>query len=1327
VVWTFRRAIARGFFFLLLVVQLAPAAPAARAAPNEAVAQRDLAAQLGSGPPRPGSHTLTRLLLPAGFDQRMSTYRVADVNASGQVVGYGSRTAGGTVAIRWRDEVAIDLNAEIVAAPGWHLDTALGINDAGWIVGTGTQAGAPRSYLMRDGRVVALPVDLGPYRLVGDIATGVHPINAAGQVLGYVNGGPALFQADGADGGTISPLSGEASFAHQISDAGRAVGISAGSPAIWSASGALSRLPRVDGAVLVSADGISGSGDVVGSATRQGSDGSATVEGFLLRDGQVTLGVSAQPRSVNSLGQVVGVGPRLWQDGQSVPLETLLVPGSSILPSTVRATRIAEGGLVVGNTGTLGGGGYWFLIRPNAPTADLELGVAAAPNPAVLGQTFTYTFTVTNRGPDAARRVTFGFDGFLPGSIAINAISSTRGTCGVGAGRGATCTIDTLPSAPQDNVATMTITARVVGTQKFGGCVTATTSTRTDANPTIIDPNSANDSRCLTTPVVDPTSADLSLAVTGAPTTALLGEELRYAAVVTNERAQPVSGVKVRYTVPAAAELLSASPAAGCTPSLPPLPVDRTVTCTVGDVAVGTAATVEVVVRTLSVGVLQSTFTVSASVPDANPFNDTSTRATTVAAAAAAGTGLDELNASGARDPGEPGLADVPIFLDANGDGLPGAAEPTVRTAVDGTYLLTGMRFGSNRVCALAPAVLKQVGSPCRPATVVGGGEPGAVDFALSSDGTAPTTSIALAPAPTSAGWHRGDVAVALVASDDEGGTGVERLTYGATGAQPLVTTTTGGSASLTVSEAGLTTLAFAATDRVGNAEQGRTLAIGVDRTPPTVSATRAPSPNSRGWNNTDVTVSFACDDALSGVDSCPTAIALGAEGGDQSATGAAADRAGNTATASAAGVSIDKTAPTTSAALTGAAVTGGWHVGAVTLALEASDRLSGVASTSYSADGGATWSDYDAQRPARFVRDGRYRVLFRSVDHAGNVEAPGSVGFAIDQTPPAVACGVPDGAWHASDVSIACRAVDDGSGLASAADAGFALVTGVADGVETADAATSSRRVCDAAGNCATAGPVAGNRVDRRAPTPGACAVPDGRWHADNVALTCPYADGGSGPAEQRLTLTTAVPAGGGDRDARAATSARACDAVGNCARAPAAIAGNKVDRQAPSVVYTGNGGAYAVDQSVAIACAASDALSGVASSTCKDAVGPAYTFALGANVLSATATDQAGNQAGGSTTFTIQVTLGGLCALTDRFVEGSARFKALTVQQQAAVSRLVGPLCLLLDRAATARTPAARSAWIGAYQEGVAVLARHGWLTSDQAATLTALARAL
>jgi hypothetical protein len=114
------------------------------------------------------------------------------------------------------------------------------------------------------------------------------------------------------------------------------------------------------------------------------------------------------------------------------------------------------------------------------------------------------------------------------------------------------------------------------------------------------------------------------------------------------------------------------------------------------------------------------------------------------------------------------------------------------------------------------------------------------------------------------------------------------------------------------------------------------------------------------------------------------------------------------------------------------------------------------------------------------------------------------------------VACAAPDGRWHASDVGLASTAGDGGSGLASPADASFALTTSVPAGAETANAATGSRQDCDVAGNCATAGPIAGNRVDKKAPTIAVTAPTSATPYLLHQTVTVNYAcaDGGSGVA---------------------------------------------------------------------------------------------------------------------------------------------------------------------------------------------------------------------
>jgi microsomal dipeptidase-like Zn-dependent dipeptidase len=85
--------------------------------------------------------------------------------------------------------------------------------------------------------------------------------------------------------------------------------------------------------------------------------------------------------------------------------------------------------------------------------------------------------------------------------------------------------------------------------------------------------------------------------------------------------------------------------------------------------------------------------------------------------------------------------------------------------------------------------------------------------------------------------------------------------------------------------------------------------------------------------------------------------------------------------------------------------------------------------------------------------------------------------------TPPVIRCAAPDDAWHPGNVAIACTALDEQSGLMNAEDASFSLSTDVPPGVETVNAVTAVRKVCDQEGNCSQAGPIGGIRVDRRPP----------------------------------------------------------------------------------------------------------------------------------------------------------------------------------------------------------------------------------------------------
>jgi parallel beta-helix repeat protein len=230
---------------------------------------------------------------------------------------------------------------------------------------------------------------------------------------------------------------------------------------------------------------------------------------------------------------------------------------------------------------------------------------------------------------------------------------------------------------------------------------------------------------------------------------------------------------------------------------------------------------------------------------------------------------------------------------------------------------------------------------------------------------------------PDTTRWYREDVSVPCTASDSLSG-----LANPADASFTLIARGEGRAVST-----GTRTV----TDRAGNSTTAGPYTFQIDKTPPRIIYTLSPRPNTQGWNNTDVTVSFQCEDALSGVASCSSPVTVSQEGKDLEVRGETVDKAGNRS-ATTVRVNIDKTPPTGSLTINdGAATTGSTQV---TLKIQANDPLSGVAEMRFSNDG-RTWSDWESFQSTRSWDLTRFggssssgpKTVYAQVrDRAGNV-----------------------------------------------------------------------------------------------------------------------------------------------------------------------------------------------------------------------------------------------------------------------------------------------------------------------------------------------------
>ena len=159
--------------------------------------------------------------------------------------------------------------------------------------------------------------------------------------------------------------------------------------------------------------------------------------------------------------------------------------------------------------------------------ADVGVTALAAPSPAVVGDPLTFSFTVTNNGPDTASNITL--TDVLPPTFTSPATPSPE--CAIANAR-MTCTFATIPSG---STTTVTLTGRPSAVGSLSTTVTVAGES--------IDTNPGNDSASATVTVGASVLAPTSVTVSG-PTTVLSGTV--YNAATTSNGTAPLTYALVR-------------------------------------------------------------------------------------------------------------------------------------------------------------------------------------------------------------------------------------------------------------------------------------------------------------------------------------------------------------------------------------------------------------------------------------------------------------------------------------------------------------------------------------------------------------------------------------------------------------------------------------------------------------------------------------------------------------------------------------------------------------------------------------------------------------
>jgi uncharacterized repeat protein (TIGR01451 family) len=368
--------------------------------------------------------------------------------------------------------------------------------------------------------------------------------------------------------------------------------------------------PRADLAVTKSGPAAATAGQNVSYTITVANDGPSVATAVTLADA-LPANTTFVSFAQNSGATFSCTTPPVGVNGNVTCTIASLAPSTATFTLVINISPAASGTLA--NTATVSSTTPDPLPFDNSSTAPTTIGANAdlavektGPATAIAGSTVSYDVTVTNAGPSDAVSVT------LTDAIPAGAtfVSATQNSGPAFSCTNATCTIASLTAGA---TATFTFTFMVDATTVAPITNSATVSSTTP------DPIPANNGDSVTTAVA-PGPTDLRITKSASATTALPQSNVTYTVVVTNDGPSTAVDTVVTDILPAGTTLISSTATQGSCSGT------TTVTCTVGELAPGASATIELLVRVPSTpGTISNTATVTAANAETDPGDNAST------------------------------------------------------------------------------------------------------------------------------------------------------------------------------------------------------------------------------------------------------------------------------------------------------------------------------------------------------------------------------------------------------------------------------------------------------------------------------------------------------------------------------------------------------------------------------------------------------------------------------------------------------------------------------------------------------------------------------